>query len=1083
MKSMRREARPESGAGQRSTLVRAADGLPALATIRVLGHFSFDFPGTPVDPALWRRAHARRLLQMLGSAPRMTEPRVKVLSALWPGFDEQRARNRLHHTVHWIRHGLEVVPATSRPQIIVGSDKVELVLAGRTAVDAQEFLHAFEEDSSDDASRLAAVERAIACYDAELAPDWQGVAEIDSRRTWLADLFDRALGEGVQLATDLEHDDLALQLAQSRAMRPGADVEAHCLYASLLVDQGRADAAVLHCRAVRDLLAEEDPDSVRRIDDMVRDIQQHANRAQHVRENGSAPAPRAAAAVPGRAPALLPRRKPLLGYERQIDATLRVLSDHYTSVVTLVGAPGCGKSAIATEVCHRKAADYRHGAVWVDCADASSTLVQAMCHALSVAADVGSTAEAVSQALHGREMLLILDGVRSDDAPTVSAWADANRDLRWLATSRAPLRLRGEKCVGVEPSELLGTGDGTLALPAAQIIAAASTHTWSLQDKRLRATVEAIARSVDGLPCLLEAASDILQTVWPNELLSRLDRDGSTLFRVPAAAGIERARYLDELVDWIRGAPAGLKRLLSIAGGCRSWLSREDLAALWDSTDDEIQGLIELAVRNHYMIRHVRQVTDGAWSEFRVPRYVSAALVVEGSGLAQGESGACIELWLSTLPVHGGLPTDSARLSSWFDDHFEDFESLVLKWQIIGRHAELAALCMRLMPLWRESVHAGRVAGWLTSLGENLEQVPGAEAAQLLLERARLRALHGYLHGAFEDAGRALARLGELGSADLRADALRMIERYGADVGDARRSRTSVNEKGIEAGESLLQVAQIAFQQDDLAKALQLCGEAIGVFNYFGLTRGLLKAQQLRAKLAFAIGDLHLAGQCVAHAERAARVVGDPIESASAELMRASLMLAEQQFAKALELISALMSRPELSGQAQIESRGLLLLGWSHYATGAYPVARVFSSALREQAKLTAHTGTRISVETLSALLDLRGGGRATAMRRISDLVDLLSNQRYVHDVQTECINAAELSFLLDRFDLANKALAKLTEFAQTPEHRLRPWVAERARMLRSKMPDEVHVGAVDLRRAPVAGSDIVELLSALSRA
>ena len=76
--------------------------------IRVLGAFAFEFPQSfPEEDNPWRRAHARRLLQIVGSAPRMSESRAKVLAALWPDFDEQRARNRLHHTVHWIRKGLE----------------------------------------------------------------------------------------------------------------------------------------------------------------------------------------------------------------------------------------------------------------------------------------------------------------------------------------------------------------------------------------------------------------------------------------------------------------------------------------------------------------------------------------------------------------------------------------------------------------------------------------------------------------------------------------------------------------------------------------------------------------------------------------------------------------------------------------------------------------------------------------------------------------------------------------------------------------------------------------------------------------
>ena len=105
--------------------------------IRLLGPFAFEFRGAPVAHATWQRSHARRLLQLLCSAPKCSESRDTVLSVLWPAADEAHARNRLHHTVHFIRKAWEELPPALRPQITVSGDRVTLLAAPDTFIDVQ----------------------------------------------------------------------------------------------------------------------------------------------------------------------------------------------------------------------------------------------------------------------------------------------------------------------------------------------------------------------------------------------------------------------------------------------------------------------------------------------------------------------------------------------------------------------------------------------------------------------------------------------------------------------------------------------------------------------------------------------------------------------------------------------------------------------------------------------------------------------------------------------------------------------------------------------------------------------------------
>jgi DNA-binding SARP family transcriptional activator len=1073
------------GSSTQSHLVGAQGVDGALMVIRLLGEFAIDFPDLEQDDATWHRVHARRLIQMVGSTQKLQESREKVLQILWPDFDEPRARNRLHHTVHLIRKGLENFPLAVRPQLIVDSLKVSLRLPPNTLVDVQRFTQCLEADAPDDKTRLANIQRALTWYRGEFASDWADVGEIASRRSWLARLHEDALEEAVSLSVELQQFDQALKYAQRRAQMLESDIEAQCAYAILLAHHGRADVALEHCQSARLVFQANGDEVPSKLDSVAREIQQTVNKDNAARVEPSA-LQRSPDVVLSRAgvaasssrlvKSALPPRKPFFGYARAMSAATQCLLYPHSSMVTLVGPPGSGKSALALELAHSCQSNFLHGVLWVNCVGVAASvdsLVSRMAEALSEeGVSFETAADQVVNGLRGKEMLVVLDGFEfgSTSSDALSLFMASSQDVRWLVTAWSSVNLPYEKTVLLDSTELMvGAQADRVPVPAAQILTSIGTHTWSLSDKRIRRSIDSLIQSVDGLPSLLEEASRTLEFVWPNELLAKLDRDPAALIFPNKTEGDPRR---NSLVRWLQAAPPQAQRLLAIASHCRSWLTRLDLAMLVDADDPhEIDLLIDHCANKHYLQRRIRQNLHESWSEFRVPKYCQSALLFCDAALTSVQAHEQIERWLSAAALHArAIPSNSIHGDTqWFDDRIEDVHAVIVRLHTSARIGDIAVLCMAYASSWSTSNHSGRALEWLTLLGERMDEVEDDLASRLLVKRARLRARFGQMHDAFNDASLAFARAETADDAEARQEASRLIERYGKPRQDANAWPPVLSERGIDAGESLFRIAKLADLHGEPQRAMQLCSEAVVVLNYFGLLRGVLKAHQYRARIAHRMGDTDLALQCISQFERTARSMGELQEVACADLMRANVLLAETQFSKAIELTAEVLARPETASSPALVSRGLLTLGWAHFATGAFPVLRAMSQGLIEQAHLSGDTSARKTAELLSVLVLARQGDQQTALGRVGSVLDLVARGTPVCDTQSDLINAIDLVIHLGQPALAHSLIQALQAFGNQPDHRLRPWVRDRLchlqKLLASQKPSPESFSQVDTKQ------------------
>jgi hypothetical protein len=582
--------------------------------------------------------------------------------------------------------------------------------------------------------------------------------------------------------------------------------------------------------------------------------------------------------------------------------------------------------------------------------------------------------------------------------------------------------------------------------------------------------IEQIAAVLDGLPLLLEIAGQALTSMSPNELQARLKRDPLALMREPRAlehhtvqgAARSATRLVQRVTAWLQPASAQMRGMLYLLGQCRSALTWEDIDVLLNHPGGPlVNALIEQAVRHQWLLRRtadqVAASASGACSEFRVPRIVTAALHLLGDSEELTCSRSRIEAWLSRghLAARGDSATHKVAsathtaASTWFDAHVADIDDAVVACIDAGRLDAAARLCKAHAEHWQLELHAARIQVWLDGLGDTMDTLDASTAATLLVARARLRVHLGDVHRACADASHALARVDRERDAEVAQHALHLLQRYGIGSPSGQACQPpSLLQRGVDAGESLLRVAQLAVRHGHLTQALPLCAQALDVFEYFGLAHGIVKAHQTRSKIAFALGDTALASRCLTEAERAAQRHGDKREVQRARLMRAEVLLSQMQFFEAIDMASGLMSHPDCAQDPALAARGIGTVAWAYYGQGAYRVAQALCNDMRDQANQTRGPALRLNAQMLSALIEARCQRPAAALRSACSALDLLMTSRPLSDLQGDLVNTAELATCLDRPDLARPLLHALRKFSARPEHRLRDWVSARLDLL-----------------------------------
>ncbi len=231
----------------------------------------------------------------------------------------------------------------------------------------------------------------------------------------------------------------------------------------------------------------------------------------------------------------VPRTR-LIGREADVATAHLYLLDDAVPLLTLTGPGGVGKTRLALAIAQDVAAHFADGVDFVDLSPLTELGLVAATVADTLGVTVGATlsiTDAIVAHLRAEQRLLILDNceqVVPAAASVVAALLSRCPAVQVLATSRAPLHIRGEQVLAV-PS-LAVPLEGTMAVdqvqesPAVRLFvqrARAVDATFALDGQNAGAVAE-IAQRLDGLPLAIELAAARVTVLSPAALLALLSQ-------------------------------------------------------------------------------------------------------------------------------------------------------------------------------------------------------------------------------------------------------------------------------------------------------------------------------------------------------------------------------------------------------------------------------------------------------------------------------------------------------------------------------------------------------------------------------
>ena len=273
----------------------------------------------------------------------------------------------------------------------------------------------------------------------------------------------------------------------------------------------------------------------------------------------------------------------LIGRDAEVAAVVAMLGQREARLITLLGPGGIGKTRLALAIAAACADDFDRLVAWAPVATATTpeAVAAALFQAIGVAGTgAPPTIDALKSTLRDLRLLLVVDNFEQalDGAALLSDLLLACPDLSILVTSRALLRITGERAFNVPPLSTVaapaGTNPTSVPAPAVELFAqqAASVYPAFALTPTTSPVVAAICQRLDGLPLAIELAAARSALLPPAALLDRLER------RLPQLTGglrdaPERHRTMRAAIAWsddlLTPAEQAVFRCLSVfSGGC-----------------------------------------------------------------------------------------------------------------------------------------------------------------------------------------------------------------------------------------------------------------------------------------------------------------------------------------------------------------------------------------------------------------------------------------------------------------------------------------------------------------------------------
>ena len=569
----------------------------------------------------------------------------------------------------------------------------------------------------------------------------------------------------------------------------------------------------------------------------------------------------------------------LLGRDADVHTLRLWLADPTARLITLTGPGGAGKTRLALELARAIASEGAARVVFVPLAaiHEQAFVAPAIAEALGLS-DVSAVdlPKRARSACDDQPTLMVLDNFEQilDAAPLVADLLAAVATLRVLVTSRAALRLRGEREYGVGP---LALEAGVDMMSPADLARSSAVRLFVERVRDVRPdfrltpangpTVTAICRRLDALPLALELAARWIKVLTPEDLLDRLTHDALLSTAGPRDLP-ERQRTMNATVAWSYQLLAPneqrvFRRLGAlperfpieaaaavVAGGDGTPMSSESLTAVAALIDKSLLLRAESSVSTRPLFQMLETVRAFAALELTVAG--------EGDEARAGVARYCAsEASLAAEALVGPAQVE------WLDrvrDDLENYRS-ALAWLIErGRAAEASDIAWGLMFFWLIRGHAAEGLRWYEQT-LNLPSVPPAAESKALLGAAIMWFSQGELARARTGLTTALAHHSDdVQMIALAETMLGHIELAARNV-DAARDQFARSLERFRAlaipwgtGHALSGMAWVSFATGDLDHAERLLDEAALVLRDAGPWFGSLNIQR-RANLAVRRGN------------------------------------------------------------------------------------------------------------------------------------------------------------------------------------------------------------------------------------
>ncbi len=664
----------------------------------------------------------------------------------------------------------------------------------------------------------------------------------------------------------------------------------------------------------------------------------------------------------------LPRQlSSFVGREGEVAEALTRLRE--TSILTLTGPGGVGKTRLALEIGAQLADEYEGGVWMVDLGSVvDETLVdEAVASALNVPQNPGAPLlGAIATSIGERRVLLIVDNCEHLLDAVVSTAEELLRhcaNLRVLATSREALGIAGETLVPVPSLSLppeSATGQDLATLAACDAVrlfvdrARAAMPGFAL-DVENGTAVAQICRRLDGIPLAVELAAARVRTLPPTQIASRLDHR-FRLLSGGSRTALPRHRTLRATFDWsydlLADAERTLLSRLSVFSGSFSLQAAEEICAGGPvhATDmiDTLGRLIDRSLlasdpspleARYRMLETIReyaqeQLAESGEAEQLHLRHRDWYVDLVERARPGFFSGPVQPEWLARLAADGDNLQAALR---WADEDPN------------GAVAELA-LASGLWRFWEVRGDVAEGSAWLTRA---LARVGGEVSAR------RANALTG--------AGVLAARLGDYEAAATFHDASLLLYR---DLGDPVAVATACSNS-----------ASVAVERGDLDRARQLYGEAITLARDAGVLNGVAYSLINLADVAGRQGDAEEADRLYAESIEAFRSIGDQwgVAHATAKLAQAARRRGDRAAAREhyAEAIAMHLRTGDRHGTARLTAS----MGDLSAEDGDLPAAEhLYQEALAIRGQLGDRAGVANLLERLAGVAEDRPIRAATLL-------------------------------------------------------------------------------------------------------